>query len=433
MKVALISSADKIGGAAIACWRLGDALSRIQIDARLVVQKQTEPHPMVIHSNPGLKKLAAWYNEYSERLTFIPKAVNKDVRFYFSLGTIGQDLSTIPFIKEADVIHLHWINKGFLSFGFIEKLIQLGKPIVWTMHDMWPFTGGCHYSGSCTHFKNSCGDCWYLKNGNSKDLSTELFSIKKAFYDQNPNIIFTCPSQWLLNLGKQSTLLKNQQICHIPNTINLQEYKPLNQEVCRKKLKLPIHKKLIFFIAMNIRDKRKGMEEFRYSIDLYLKNHPKIAADTELVIMGKNKGNSNIDFPLKTYYLSQTTNPELIKEAYNACDLVAVPSLQDNFPNTVLEAMACGIPVIAFQTGGIPEMIKHKQTGYIAKKANCEDFAKGIDWILKDNEKHDYLKKASRKRAHRLFDYRVICRQFYQLYKEVIDAKKSSNLLISKK
>ncbi|MEM7104578.1 MAG: glycosyltransferase family 4 protein [Bacteroidota bacterium] len=426
MKVLHICTSDKIGGAALACWRVAEALSKTDIDAKILVQRQTEHHPMLVNANPGAMKFRALYNEFYERFDFISKESNKHIRFYFSSGLVGQDISKHQAVQEADILHLHWVNKGFLSLRNLRQLASLNKPIVWTLHDMWAFTGGCHYSGGCEKYKTGCHNCWFLNSNTTHDLSNKVFEMKRRLYQYlEPKINFITPSVWLKSLAKDSALLSGFPFSSIPNTINTSIYKPGDKRALRYKLKLPRHKKLILFIAMNVSDKRKGFHFLKESLTSIGGPSQKFKEDIELLVLGKINKEELKDLPINAHYIRKTRNPQLIIDAYNASDLVAVTSQEDNFPNTILEALSCGRPVIAFRTGGIPEMVNHKKTGYLVEKGDTSGIVEGIRWILEDPEKYEYLCKAARQKALQEYDYAIISQKFQAMYKRLLEKASS--------
>ena len=242
MNVLLINTYPH-GGAGNACKRLQKALQGRGVDA-----------PLLTTEDAGLR-----WPFYAERLSFLPYEKDKSVRFSFSLANFGKDLHKHPLVEAADVLHLHWINQGLLSLDGIKALAALGKPIVWTLHDMWAFTGGCHYSGDCKHYKSNCGNCWYLKDPAPNDLSNKIWNRKKNTLPTNIQYV-TC-SKWLADMALSSGLLRQSKVTAIPNPIDTDLFKPLNRAaraLQRTTWGVDEGSLVLLFVAMNIKEHRKG-------------------------------------------------------------------------------------------------------------------------------------------------------------------------------
>jgi len=253
--------------------------------------------------------------------------------------------------------------------------------VVWTLHDMWAFTGGCHHSGVCNRFQINCGQCKFVKQPEHWDLSHKLWAKKAIGFDSNNLKIITC-SQWLKEKAAASTILYARDITTIPNAIDIQAFKPGDKERARIKLSLDPHKTYLLFVAMRVNAPAKGFDYLRKSLEIWSENNPSHIAQTELIIVGGLRDEEVIhSLPLKVNSMGHISAPEKMIDIYHAADLFITPSLEENLPNTIMEAMACGTPSIGFQTGGIPEMITHKKNGYVAKKMDANDLATGIHWL----------------------------------------------------
>jgi len=287
----------------------------------------------------------------------------------------------------------------------------LGKPVVWTMHDMWPFTGGCHYTAGCTNFQIACGNCAYLKTPKKTDLSNQVWQKKATLY-QNKNLHFVTCSDWLNSIASTSSLLKNLPITTIPNAIDTEIFKP-------KEFK-PTEKYTILFQAMNLKDKRKGFYYFKKAL-LHLKEvFPQFAAKIKLLLFGKNSSALLGDLGLEIEDLGLLSNQQAIINCYQKSHLFVIPALQDNLPNTVMESLACGVPVVGFNTGGIPEMVSHKVNGYIAEQKNITDLAKGIKWVLEDSKRYQTLAIEARKKVESNYAYNIVSTKYANLYQSLI-------------
>lgn len=421
MKIVIINTSERIGGAAIAANRLMQALNRNGARAKMLVRdKQTTDENIITINTSWIKKKINSIRFIRERMAiFFHNKFNRETLFQISIANAGTDISTHPLIKEADIIHLHWINQSFLSLKDIKKLTKLGKPIVWTLHDMWPFTGICHYAGECDHFNDKCGKCFYLQSQKPADLSNEIFNKKKQITDDSSITFITC-SRWLMSEAKRSTILKNQSVEAIPNTLNTDIYCPKDKSDIRAKYNLPADKYLILFGALNVADKRKGVYYLIEALKYLKDKNPGLSGKIELVVFGKVKQEIADLFPVTVRSLGYVDNEDKIADLYNAVDLFAISSLEDNLPNTIMEAMACGTPCLGFKTGGIPEMIDHKTNGYLAAYKSIEDFANGIEWIILNSESLN-LRESCLKKVQTEYSQQIVSKKYISLYEKLLN------------
>jgi glycosyltransferase involved in cell wall biosynthesis len=422
VKVTLINTSDAGGGAPVACTRLLKALELKSIDVKLLVQhkKTTEPKVTSVIKN-WFDKQRAEFNRLYERLPFIFfYGKDKSVRFAFSAANTGTNIAREQLVKEADILHLHWTNSGFLSVDDPKHLAASGKPMVWTLHDMWAFTGGCHYSGTCDHFKNECGDCYFLRNPQPNDLSHRDWIAKAALFADHKNITFVTCSQWLAGVVRQSSLIKSFRIEAIPNPIDTNIYTPQDKLAIREKRNINPQAKLILFGAANIMDRRKGLSYLVEALH-YLKNHYPATGDVEIVIFGKNKQFDVDTLPFRVHQVGLITSQQELVELYSMADVTVSPSIEDNLPNIIMESLACGTPAVAFDTGGIPEMIDHEQNGYLAEFKSSTDLAKGIHHVL-FSANADAMAEAARQKVLENFSNEKVAGQYINLYQSVLKA-----------
>ena len=404
------------GGAGVAAVRLHRALLKSGTESHLLTAFLSREEQNVTGiAGTKWEKRKVWAHFIAERLAFYPREKDASVRFTFSPADAGIDISEHPLVRQASVIHIHWINFGFLSLSSLQKLFELGKPIVWTLHDMWTFTGGCHYSRGCDHFLTHCSYCPYLAKPDQYDISFSQFELKEALYAL-PRLALISPSKWLDQMVKQAPLTAAKTSRSIPNCIDTHFFKPLDRHLVREALGLPADKKLVLFTGANIQDIRKGFIYFQEALVLLQKQFP----DIEAMIFGKADKNNLRDFPVTVHYLGKITEPEGMVDAYNAADLIVVPSLEDNLPNTIMEAMACGTPAVGFETGGIPEMIDHKLNGYVAASRSAISLTEGIKWILENNQNGEISARA-RDKVLVSYSEQVIAGQYQQLYQSLLN------------
>jgi glycosyltransferase involved in cell wall biosynthesis len=429
LKILLINTDDAMGGAAIACLRLLKTLNQTEgIKAIMLVQEKKRDYPNVkAIAETWLQKKLAFERFVRERLYFKFQEKNKEIRFAFSPANSGIDISEHPLVQEADIIHLHWINFGFLSLKSLEKLFALNKPIVWTLHDMWAFTGGCHHSGDCENYQFSCGNCLqYLNNPSPNDLSNKVWQRKNAILNYSLRLrskhditIIGC-SQWLSNRAKKSSLLKDFLVKSIPNPLDTNLFSPQKKAEARIKLGLPIDKKLILFVAAKVSVIWKGFSYFQEALEI-LKTQHIHHQEIELVILGESDVEIIQKLPFKVHSLGRISDVNQIVSVYSAADVYVTSSIQENLPNTIMEAMACGTPAVGFEVGGIPEMIESYKNemppnGFLAKYKSAESLAKGMKWVLFDAN-YDELSKNARQKVMDNYSEKVVLEQYLKVYR----------------
>jgi glycosyltransferase involved in cell wall biosynthesis len=419
MKVTLINTADSGGGAAVACKRLLKALQGKVLVEMLVQSKKTNIPAIISILKNKIDFWIAQIHSLQERIPFIAfYEKDKSVRFAFSTASAGTDISRNENILAADILHLHWVNHGFLSINNIKSIFNLNKPIVWTLHDMWLFTGGCHYAGKCEYFREQCGNCKFLRNPCSDDISHKGWLLKQNIFQQNNKMVLVACSNWMAQMAKRSSLLKGFRIEVIPNPIDTELYKPLYKSTLRKKWGVSADDKIVLFGAANINDKRKGI---KYLVDALhiLKEEISQNTNIKIVLFGKNNSLDISTFPFAVKSLPIITSELDLVEIYNLADVFVLPSLEDNLPNMIMEALSCGIPVVAFNQGGIPEMIDHRKNGFIAEYKSAHDLAIGIDWVLNCN--YEMLKANAREKVLKNYSENLIAEKYIQVYHSILN------------
>lgn len=306
----------------------------------------------------------------------------------FSYPVLGSDISAIEEVQKADVIYLHWFLFGFLSFKNIEQLMNLNKPIVFFLHDMWIFTGGCHYSFDCDKFTNHCNNCQFFPKEKEKDLSYKEFEKKRKLFSKYDNLHYVSPSKWLYECTKKATLTKDKPLFHIPNVLDKNMFKPFDKKVAKEILNIDVQETVIAFGAISVDSPYKGWAYLQEALQL-LSEDDKYMNITVLIFgSGYNKEIAE-RIPFKIKFVGFLSSEYATNVMYNAADLFVAPSLADNLPYTIMESEYCGTPVVAFNTGGIPDLIKHKANGYLANYKDSQDLAEGIKYCI-DNKLRGY-------------------------------------------
>jgi putative colanic acid biosynthesis glycosyltransferase len=331
-------------------------------DSHLVVKRKSNYDNNVISMNYHLPEIAFFMG--------LEKILGLDNILYFR----QRMLKRIIIDKKIDIIHLHNIHGYYFSlFNF--PLVLKDIPIVWTLHDTWPFTGKCVYTYDCERYQTTCGNCKRLKEYPRMlwDNTRFMQSLKKKMYSKANNIVFVTPSRWLKEMAKKSSILRDYRIEHIPNGVDTSIFYPQVKEDLRKKYKIPLDMKCILFIANDVNEKRKG---FRHLLNALERLEHK--EEYTLLSIGRKQLDTKIKSDFKVMEFSNVEKESELAELYNVTDLFVIPSIEENFPCVINEAMACGVPVIGFDTGGIPEQIEDGLRGFCAKKGDIIDLAKKI-------------------------------------------------------
>ena len=420
MRVLLINTSERMGGAAVAASRLMDALKNHGIKAKLLVRdKQTEQITVVALQHNWRM---VWRFVWERIVIWRANRFKKHNLFAVDIANTGTDITSLPEFQQADVIHLHWINQGMLSLKNIRKILESGKPVVWTMHDMWPCTGICHHARQCDRYRQECGECPFLYGKKHKhDLANRVFRQKKGIYAHYPITFVTC-SHWLEEQARQSALTVGRQIVCIPNPLNTNLFRPHNKQTARQRLQLPMDRKLILFGAFKITDKRKGIDYMVDSCKLLAGQHPELNEQMAVVTFGRQSAQVAEMLPFKVYPLDYVNDEHRLVDMYNAADLFVTPSLEENLPNTIMEAMACGTPCVGFNVGGIPEMIDHLHNGYVAIYKSADDFANGIYWALTEPDYDSLCEQACRKAVSH-YSEDSVAKRYIDLYNKLTERR----------
>lgn len=329
-------------------------------------------------------------------------------KIIFSPGLTGYDFTKTQHYEQADIIHLHWINAGFVNLRHLSKV---DKPIIWTMRDMWPMTGGCHYAIGCDNYQKGCGWCKELASNVKNDLSRFVLWRKKKNLQRNMKIVGI--STWLSECATKSELFRNFDVRTISNNINSSDFKPIEKHIARDVLDLPENSKIVLAGAQSFKEVWKGF-------DLYLKALQYLSGENifllffgkiDEVYLGKlGFGYKNLGF------LHDTTSLRL---AYSAADVFVAPSSMEAFGKTIGEAMSCGTPVVCFDATGPKDIVSHKVDGYKAVPFESEDLAYGIEWVI-NNRSYNKLCKNARDKIVKKFDSKIIAKEYIGLYNGMV-------------
>lgn len=420
LKVVHINTYDGNGGAGRACLRLNNALLAENIDSKVIVHYKFGKNAAILSFN-----LNAVQKAYTAAMIIFERILAKRLlkpakRTPFSFTWFGRSVINHPDVKAADVIHLHWVNHSFLNPQHLAELQKLNKPIVWTFHDSNAFTGGCHVRYTCDHFVRQCGHCPLLKKAGPDDASHKIWQQKHDAYRQlNFNVI--APSAWMLASVLRSSLMHDKPALQIPNTLETAIFKPANRVEAKRQLGLP-EDKFIFLTGFmpSRKDLHKGTSYLLESLEL-LKERLGLNADqVELVVFGNRNAKDVPDFSFQTSFLGTINDDAKLAMCYAAADAFLIPSLEDNLPYTVMESLSCGTPVVAFTTGGIPDMVTHELNGYLAEYRSSASFADGMEWAINHADK-PALQQQARQAVMDKYAEPVIAQKHIQLYNQLLN------------
>ena len=410
MKILILSTLDIQGGGSKAAYRLHKALLNSGVDSQMLVQSKSSDDYTVSGASAKVQKGLAILRPTIDSLP-VRRYKNRS-KTLFSPSWLGFS-NIVEKINDInpDIVHLHWISGGMMR---VEDIARIKAPIVWSLHDMWAFTGGCHYNEECEGYKKSCGNCKVLGSSKESDLSRKIFKRKQKAFASKKDMTIVGLSNWLNECSKSSTLLKDKNHRNLPNPVNTNTFKPFDKEKARELWSFPKDKKLVLFGAMKARsDPRKGFKELSDALGKLT------SQDIELVVFGSSKPQDAPNFGFKTHYLGTLADDVSLVTLYSAVDVMVVSSLQENLSNAIMESLSCGTPVVGFDIGGNSDMIEHRQMGYLAKPFDTTELKDGIEWI-QNTSSYDELCENAREKVVKEFDSKVVAQKYIELYKETL-------------
>lgn len=419
MKVLIVSTRDIVGGGARAAFRLYKGLQSIGVDAYMLVLSKASDEPKVI--GPESKKQIALSKIYPSIDGMVLNLLyGKNWRKTFSISFTPHDISKTIDEINPDIVNLHWVTDGFLKIEVLQKIRQ---PIVWSLHDMWAFTGGCHYDLGCGKYIGACGACPALNSHKQRDISSWVYKRKKKIYDKLNNLSIVALSKWLGTCAVQSSLLANKRIEILPNGIDIGVFKPVDKITARKILNIPLEKKMVLFGAMNPQGNPvKGYQHLVSALNVIS------SEQINFLIFGTSHPQQHMNLRHEAYYLGSFTDDLSLSIIYSAADVVVVPSVQENLSNVIMEALACGTPVVAFNIGGNSDMIEHRQNGYLAEPFNTDDLAWGIEWVISEPVQWQSLSVRARESVVEKYSLDKVAFRYKELFVELISEKIKVNI-----
>lgn len=420
MRVLLVNTSEDTGGAAIAANRLLKALDRNGVEATLLVRDSRNASPQatrnIRHLRHRLLQRARFVLERD--YIFLRNGFSRKNLFAIDTATHGADITRLPEFRRADVIHLHWTNQGMLSLRDIRRILCTGKPVVWTMHDMWPFTGVCHQAGDCKGWQTGCGHCPLLRHPSANDLSRHTYLRKARAYSAGRTVFVGC-SQWLTALARRSPLLREQTVTSIPNPLDTGLYRPAESDAARRRQHLPPGKRLILFVAHKATDPNKGIGYLREAVSQLCRHDEKLREQMAVVVVGHKAETLQGTFATPLYIKGYVSDADTMIDLYNAADVLAMPTLMDNLPNTIAEAMSCGTPCVGFDVGGLPQMIDHGHNGLLAAYRDADDLARCLRRALFDPSCADFPAQA-RAKAVSAYSEQAVAERYAEIYRNAV-------------
>lgn len=421
LSVVILSTSLK-GGAGGGAYKLHQGLRKRGIDSHVLVKFKYDDDDDVIRvpDAPSVRWMCRLTRVGRQDLEGLPLRLyrRREASKLFSAQWVPDTIEDVLDGLSPDVVHLRWVG----HLVRIETLPRLRVPVVWTLSDMWAFTGGCYLPEDCVRFRERCGACPHLGSRRAADLSRWVWRRKaKAWADLDLTVV--TPSRWLAEAARSSSLFGNKRIEIIPTGVDTNVFKPLPRSDACRTIGVSGDKRIVLFGAFR-NHHNKG---FHFLTDALVRLRDNGWHDRlELVVFGFDRPADLPDLGIPTRFLGEVTDTRTIAAAYAAADVFVAPSIQENFPNTVLEALACGTPGVAWRTGGLPDLIDHEHNGYIAQPFDVDDLARGIAWTLEDGRRIENLSRAARVRAEREFTLDRYAERYVHLYEDLTRMRKGS-------
>lgn len=395
------------GGMSIAANRIHRGLRSIGINSKMLSMRvncaeYNKSDNIFLVRSPRGHKWNPHYNMFSANNMKFDSAISGiDIRQYIDMF-------------DPQIVQIHWVSDNFVSVEDIGKITD--RPVIWRLAECLAVTGGCYFVGKCERYKDGCGKCPRLHSSLENDLSRTNWLRKQAAYN-NIDLTIVVPTKAMERLVKASPLTKERRIVVIPNGLELQLFYPEDKTAAREALGIPKDKKVILFGSCDVRDRRKGLHLLKKAMAKLAENHRN---EYHMVLFGGGSSSTKFD-DIPTTGLGYINDKHKQRTAYSAADVMIVPSLEEPFGQTVTEAMACGTPVVTFRNIGPEDMVDHKINGYIANYADSYDLAAGIEWVLADDKRLQFLSANARKKVETTYDIKIIANQYKKLYEELLN------------
>jgi len=412
MNILHINLADQARGAAKAALRLHKAQIKLGHSSQMLVGYK-------LKNQPEIEMLPARETFWQKRLFRFVNRVEERTGLQYLWQPWKKQFLRHRFTQQAEVVNLHNIHSGFFSHTILPKLSQM-KPLVWTLHDLWSMTGHCGfpYQHGCERWKTGCGHCPALSDhpAIAVDTTALLWRIKAQLY-RRLDVALITPSEWMAAIVRQSPLLKNFAVHCIPHGLDTKIFKPAPKTAAREALGLPRDAKIVLFAAFDVFQERKGGV---FLFDALQRLFDEGRRDLLLLIMGSDRAHLGEKYKFPVHNCGLLRDEKAMAQCYNAADVYAGPSLAESFGLVYMEAMACGTPVLAFDCTAVPEVVRHMETGYLARTSNGDDLTHGLRLLLDDDGLREKLSRQSRKIVEQEYTLELQAQRYFELYEDVI-------------
>lgn len=417
MKILHLNTFEQIGGAAKSAYRLHRALLNAGVDSRMLVKQRDSQDLEVsvaeseVNLDAELDLVQRFYIDQHKRADAAP----------FTHSLAATSVASHPWVEEADIIHLHWVSRLLQTEDFRQFRIK-GKRVVWTLHDQWPLTGGCHYSGGCTAFEAECFDCPVLERDPFHFVNWS-FKVKSSTFQEAVDAVI-CPSQWMEQMARNSATFRNTPRFVVPYCLDLDTFRPESKQAARARLLLPQDSILILYSAYASRAPRKGLQNLLNAFDCIARKGQ--APQIHVLLAGAGSENIQLSsFPSTAFGL--VNDPDRLSRIYSAADFSVHPTLQDNLPNAIIESLSCGTPAIAFRTGGVPDLVKDGVTGFLVDAGEVQALGERILALAADRPLMERLSQNSREFAEAKFQPAKVAQAYLELYTQVLQLNRASS------
>ncbi len=413
MRVLHLNATDIDGGAARGAFWLHKALAAQGADSLMLVDRKYGSDDSVLGSSGLVARLSTTLRARLDQLPLRQYRMTRDS--YWTIGWVPSQVERLIRRHQPDIVHLHWTGAGFLP---IDTLERLRFPMVWTLRDMWAFTGGCHYTAGCDRYRQACGRCPQLRSDIENDLSRHIWERKRKHW-RDLNLWLVPLSNWLAECARASSLFKGCPVTVIPNGLDIRRFCPIDKRQARETLGFPPDKQIILYGAIgSTRDPRKGFSKLLEALHRFgQRNWVQRAA---VAVFGDLPPEPQPDIGLETHYVGHVSDDDCLALLYSSADVMVAPSLQEAFGKTLIEAMACGTPVVAFNSGGPADIVGHMEDGYLARPFCAQDLAEGIAWCLEEEGRSVALGRKARSKVERRYDINIIAQRYRSLYQRVL-------------
>ncbi len=403
MKITHISYSDNRGGSAKSALKIHRGLQNLGVDSKMYVNEKN----LTCDKSIKTINLLKWQCWVDKKIGEVERRVGYPDIFY----PFSRFFYLRKYVRNSDIVQIYNIHGGYFEYKILKK-IATKSVLVWRLSDMWSMTGHCAYAFNCDKWKTGCEKCPDLRTYPwvGKDRCHWTWKRKQKIFQEIENLCIVAPSKWIAECVSNSPILKNKRSVYIPNGIDCNTYSPRIKAEARLELGLDVKKKIVLFLSANLEDERKGL---KYLLKALMKID---SQDIDVVCVGESKA----WHPVNYINLGEIDDANKMAEVYSAADVYVLPTLADNLPNTVLESMACGTPVVAFDVGGISDAVKHMETGYLVQSGNTEELAEGIQKILENEELAKTMGSNGRNLVLENFTCELQAQSFYNLYNELI-------------